>query len=147
MRTNGYQNHFDEEVLAANPLKLVLLLYAGALDSIASARRFVRLGDIAARSRAICKAMSVVTELSLSLNHQTGGELSRSLADLYSYVETLLIQANTEQCERPLMEAEAVLSTLLEAWRLCGREDTDGAALAPELVEAPNVYEPVRARA
>jgi flagellar protein FliS len=147
MRTNGYQTHFDEEVLAANPLKLVLLLYAGALDSIASARRFVRLGDIAARSRAISKAMSVVTELSLSLNHQTGGELSRSLADLYSYVETLLIQANTEQCERPLMEAEAVLSTLLEAWRLCGREDTVDAALAPEPVEAPNVYEPVRARA
>src|SRR5579864_9343279 len=119
MRTHGYQNYFDDEVLSANPLKLVLLLYRGALDSIAAARRHVRGGDIRARSQAITKAMLIVTELALSLNRQEAGELSRSLAELYDYVQKLLIQANAQQSEPPLMEAETLLSTLLEAWTQC----------------------------
>jgi len=116
MRNQGYQNYFDDEVLESNPLKLVELLYRGALDSIAAAKRYLRLGDIGARSRAIGKAMAIVTELSLSLNHQEGGELSRNLADLYGYIERLLIRANIEQCEPPLAEAEKLLSTLLQGW-------------------------------
>ena len=58
MRSNGYQNYFDDEVLTANPLQLVQLLYRGALDSIVSARRYLRVGDIRARSRAISRAMA-----------------------------------------------------------------------------------------
>jgi len=119
MITQAYQNHFEEEVLAANPVRLVQLLYRGALDSIASARRYLRLGDIRARSRAVAKAMTIVSELSLSLDHNHGGELSRSLAELYAYVQTLLIQANTKQSDPPLAEAERLLSTLLEGWESC----------------------------
>ena len=121
MRTKAYQSNFDEEVLTANPLKLVHLLYRGALDSIASARRYLRLGDIRARSRAISKAMGIVTELSLSLNQTEGGELSRNLAELYAYVQTLLIKANTEQCDPPLAEAEQLLGTLADAWDSCAQ--------------------------
>ncbi len=107
--SNQYKNYFDEEVLTASPLKSVHLLYRGALDSVASARRHLKLRDIRARSRAIGKAMGIVTELSLSLNLQAGGELSRNLAELYGYIESLLIKANREQCDPPLAEAERLL--------------------------------------
>jgi flagellar protein FliS len=119
MSRHAYQEQIDEEVLAASPLKFVHLLYRAALDSIASARRYLRLGDIRARSRAISKAMLIVTELSLSLNRNEGGELSRNLAELYAYVESLLIKANFEQCDPPLAEAERLLGTLAEAWETC----------------------------
>ena len=116
MSNNVYQNYFEDDVAEANPLKLVELLYRGALDSIAAARRYLRLGDIRARSRAISKAMAIVTELSLSLNHTTGGDVSKNLAELYAYAEKLLIQANVEQSDPPLSEVERLLSTLLEGW-------------------------------
>src|SRR5579863_1710916 len=116
MRTESYQRYFEDDVLGASPLKLVQLLYRAALDSIVAARRLVRLGDIRSRSGAISKAMAIVTELSLSLNVEQGGELSRNLAQLYGYVEKLLIQANFEQREQPLEEAERLLSTLAAAW-------------------------------
>jgi flagellar protein FliS len=119
MRNNGYQNYFDNEVLAASPLKLIQMLYVGALDSIKAARRHLRLGEIRARSRAITKAMRIVTELLHCLNHTAGGDLSRNLAGLYGYVMRLLILANTKQEEAPLVEAEALLSTLSEAWIAC----------------------------
>jgi flagellar secretion chaperone FliS len=114
-----YPTFLDEEVLTATPLKFVQLLYRGALDSIASARRYLRVGDIRARSRAINKAMAIVTELSLSLNQQAGGELSKNLALLYGYVALLLMKANSQQIDPPLAEAERLLGTLAEAWEAC----------------------------
>jgi flagellar protein FliS len=119
MRNHGYQNYFDNEVLAASPLKLIQMLYGAALDSIAAARRHVRHNDIRARTRAINKALGIVTELSQCLNYEAGGALSRNLAGLYAYIERLLIQANIKQIEAPLAEAESLLSTLAEAWRAC----------------------------
>jgi flagellar protein FliS len=119
MRNHGYQNYFDNEVLAASPLKLIEMLYSAALDSIVAARRHVRQGDISARTLAINKALRIVSELSRCLNHDAGGVMSRNLAGLYGYVVGLLIQANIKQIEAPLAEAEGLLSTLAEAWKAC----------------------------
>jgi len=119
MPTNTYQSYQDEEVLAANPVRLVQLLYRSGLDSIGAARRNLSRGDIRARSRAISKAMTIVTELSLSLDHEKGGDLSRNLADLYGYIQNLLIQGNIQQADSPLEEAERLLETLDEAWEKC----------------------------
>ena len=119
MRNHGYQSYFDDEVLAASPAKLIDLLYSAALDSIAAARRHIRNRDIRARTRSINKTIRIVGELSQCLNHDAGGDLSRNLAGLYAYVGRLLIAANTKQIEAPLAEAEALLSTLAEAWRVC----------------------------
>ena len=139
MRTNGYQSYYDDDLLEASPLKLVQLLYRGALDSIASARRYLRLGDIRARSRAINKAMAIVTVLARSLNTEQGGELGRNLARLYDYVERLLIQANSEQREQPLEEAERLLSTLADAWATF---ETEPAGVSEPPVRQSD-YEPV----
>jgi len=142
MRNNRYQDSLEDDVLGANPLRLVQLLYRGALDSITSARRYLKLGDIGARSRAIGKAMAIVTELSLSLDHAAGGDLSRRLADLYAYTEKLLIQANTKQIDQPLAEAEHVLSTLLDAWQSSAPPETQASASGASATAA-NAYEPV----
>ena len=47
--------------------------------------------------------------------------MSKNLAELYSYVEMLLIRANSEQCDPPLAEAERLLGTLEEAWKICAQ--------------------------
>ncbi|HTC90987.1 MAG TPA: flagellar export chaperone FliS [Bryobacteraceae bacterium] len=119
MRNHRYQNYFDEEVLAASPLKLIQMLYGAVLDSIAAARRHVRQKNISARTRSINKAIGLVTELSGCLNHEADILLCRNLAGLYGYVVRLLIEANVKQTESPLAEAEALLSPLAEAWKAC----------------------------
>ena len=122
MRTKPYQNYLEEEVLAASPLQLVRLLYRGALDSITAARRHLRLGEISNRSRAISKAMAIVTELSRSLDPAMTGELSNTLKELYGYVQSVLIDANVRQADPPLAEAETLLCTLMEAWEHCANQ-------------------------
>lgn len=119
MRNHGYQNYFDNDVLAASPLELIEILYAAALESISAARRHLRGKDIPARTRAINKAFRIVTELSRCLNHEAGGELSARLKAIYAYVLRLLIEANCKQSETPLTEAETLLTTLAGAWKAC----------------------------
>ena len=137
----GYHDYLDQQVLEASPLGLVTLLYRGALDSIASARRYLKAGDIRARSRAISKAMEIITELSRSLNRDAGGDLGRNLAELYSYTETLLIEANSRQSDPPLEEAERLLSTLAEAWENCTTALTGTPAFITG--DLPDQYHPV----
>jgi flagellar secretion chaperone FliS len=138
MRNHGYQSYFDNEVLAASPLKLVQLLYAAALDSIAAARRHLHRGDIQARVRAINKTLRIVAELSRCLNHEMGGDLSRSLAGLYTYVIRRLIEANAAQKEAPLADAERLLSMLEEAWRSCAPGVREPECSATDLI--PDTY-------
>src|SRR5260370_30697390 len=123
MRRKHYQNYLEAEVMAANRLQLVRLLYRGALDSITAARRHLRLGEIRARSGAITKAMAIVTELARSLDAESSAELSHNLVELYGYVQSLLLEANVRQSDPPLAEPETLLSTLLDAWEYRAQKD------------------------
>lgn len=113
---NSYQ---EAEVLSADPLQLVRLLYRSALDEIVRARGCLATRDIPGRTRAVNKAIRIVVELAMSLNHERGGEISRSLVELYDYIQRLLIDANCRQADEPLAEAQAIMSTLQEAWENC----------------------------
>jgi flagellar protein FliS len=62
------------------------------------------------------KAWSILNELLHSLDHSVGGDLSRNLARLYTYMQTRLLEANTQQIEPPLAEVQDLLCTLLEGW-------------------------------
>lgn len=119
MHTDAHRSYLEGEILAADPLKLVQLLYRGALDAVQAARQHLNAGEIPNRSRNINKALSIVNELMLSLDHARGEGLSRELVELYDYIQRLLIAANVKQSEAPLIEAEKLLQTLLDAWQQC----------------------------
>ncbi len=112
-----YANYRQTEVLSADPVMLVSILYRAAIDAIGAARRHLQGGAIRERSRQITKAAEIINELMLSLNHEQGGEISRTLGGLYAYMQSRLIEANTRQADAPLAEVQDLLSTLLEAWR------------------------------
>jgi flagellar secretion chaperone FliS len=134
MHSNGYRSYVENDVLTADPLKLVQLLYEGALEAVESARQHLRAGDIRARSQAITKGLAILHALSAALDHDKGGELSVRLGRLYDYIERLLIDANAKQQEGPLVEAHELLNELLEAWRGCtpSRHEPVEDAVRPE---------------
>lgn len=109
--------YVESQVLSANPLELIRLLYEHAFDSVQSARHDLKAGDIAGRSKAVCQAIAVLAELESSLDHASGGAVSRNLEQLYHYIRERLTAGNMLQQDAPLAEAESLLSTLLEAWR------------------------------
>jgi flagellar secretion chaperone FliS len=112
-----HARYLEDEVMGANPVKLVWLLYRGAIDAVGAARRHLAAGEIGPRSRQIQKAWDILQELLQTLDRERSGELGARLAGLYVYLQTRLIQAQTEQSDQPLAEVEALLSVLAEAWR------------------------------
>lgn len=122
LSANPYQNYLEAEVMSAEPVRLVQMLYRGALDAIDDARGCLKSGDIAARSAAVTKAVAILQELIASLNFDAGGELSRNLAELYDYAQKRLLEANVHQADEPLAEVQRLLEPLLEAWDACTPE-------------------------
>jgi len=109
--------YLEAEILSADPVKLVALLYRGALDAVSAARRHLKEGDIRERARRINQAYEILLELVNTLDHSAGGEMSRNLAELYVYMQAQLLAANSQQAEAPLAEVEKLLGTLIEGWK------------------------------
>jgi flagellar protein FliS len=122
MYANHYENNLEAEVMSAAPLRLVQMLYRGALDATAAARAHLQAGEIAARSRQITKAQAILAELSISLDHAKGGVIAGRLSGLYDYMQRRLSEANFRQADEPLAETERLLKTLTEAWEECEPE-------------------------
>jgi flagellar protein FliS len=116
MSIQAYKNQQDWDILGASPLELVRALYGGAIQSIRIARAALANGQIRERSAAITKACAIVQELTVSLDKDAGGEVAAGLAELYVYIHRRLGEANIEQSDAPLAEAQRLLETLLEGW-------------------------------
>lgn len=123
MPEGGRGAYLENEILQVDGWRLVELIYRAAIDAIGKAREHLRAGAIQARSRQITRASELVSELALSLDHEAGGGLSRNLAELYDYIQRLLQEANFRQIEPPLVEAQELLRTLLEAWQQAAAQD------------------------
>jgi flagellar protein FliS len=137
MAISTADRYLESEVLNADPVKLVNLLYHGAVEAVAAARRHLAAGEIRARSRQIVKAWNILHELHHSLDASPSPELAARLSALYLYMQQRLLDANVAQDPAPLAEVESLLCTLAEAWR-----QTSLAAPAP-VMQTP--YTPVAA--
>jgi flagellar protein FliS len=116
MTNTIYNAYLEAEVLGADPIKLIHLLYRGATEAAGAARRHLAAGEIRERSRQIIKGWEILHELSRSLDHDRGGDISRRLSELYTYMQGRLLEANSQQKDAPLAEVESLLGTLGEAW-------------------------------
>lgn len=108
--------YLQNQVLTADPLELIHMLYQRALDLVREARQALSTGDIAGRGMAISRTVEILGELEGALNHETGGEISVNLGRLYQYMMRRLTEANIRRQDAPLAEVEELLGTLGEAW-------------------------------
>lgn len=113
---SNHDRYLETEVLSADAVKLVRMMYRAAIDATAAARRHLASGEIHRRSRQITRAWEILQELSRSLDRQAGGEIGVALAQLYPYMQRRLLDANSQQIDAPLAEVERLLTTLLEGW-------------------------------
>lgn len=107
----------ESSVLAADPHKLIALLYQGALLAIANAKNAMLRKDIPAKGKAISHAMSIIDEgLKASLDKNVGGDLALSLDALYTYMCSRLLTANLNNDVEALDEVARLLGEIKGAW-------------------------------
>lgn len=101
----------------APPLKLVHLMYEGALRFLDEAQALDPARDAGRFGDRLQRAESVVSELRLALDPAHAPELAGKLAALYVFAEGELRRARLELDAAPLDGVRDVLGALLAAWK------------------------------
>lgn len=121
-------------VAAANPHSLILMLYDGAKQAIADARRHLESGAIAEKGRAVSRAISIIDEgLKGCLDTRAGGEIAGHLGELYDYMCRRLLLASLKNDRAGFDEVARLIDELRGAWATIARSPGthDTPALAP----------------
>ena len=100
----------------APPIKIVRMLYLGALRFLDQALAEDPAGAGSRFQYHVMRADSVVTELRLSLHKDPAPEIAANLEQLYLFVEDSLRDALRDKSHEPVRAARAILSNLLDAW-------------------------------
>jgi flagellar protein FliS len=133
----------DSGALAADPHKLISMLYQGALLAIAKAKNGMMRKDISAKCAAISKAIAIIDDgLSACLDKKAGGALAQNLSALYEYMCIRLTQANIKNDMAALDEVAHLLIDLKGAWeamRAPSAASADAVA-PPKPAKAPPIY-------
>ncbi len=134
-QTSPYQSagsaYRTQAVGTAGPAQLVIMLYDGALGSIAKAKAGMAVGgreSIEMVNTELNRAQNIITELQLSLDHERGGTIAGNLAAIYDFCLTQLTEANLSKDPISLDGVTSHLAELREAFADAAAQVAAGAA-------------------
>ena len=114
---SNYQNAYKKaSVNTLDQNKLIIMLYDGAIKNANFAVQYIESGEIEKVHDSLIKTKNIVTELLATLNMEHGGEIAKNLKSLYSYMFSLLIEANMEKKSKPVLTVIDLLKELRGAW-------------------------------
>jgi flagellar protein FliS len=107
----------EAAVAAADPHRLIMMLFDGALAALSQARFHMEAGDTPQKGTSISKAIDLISNgLRASLDMNAGGQLAERLAALYEYMAQRLLFANLNNSVAALDEVAELLTSLRDAW-------------------------------
>jgi flagellar secretion chaperone FliS len=102
---------------AADPHRLILMLFEGALLATVDAKRHMLSGNLAGKGESISKAIMIINDgLRASLDLNVGGALAHNLRALYSYMSQRLLIASAQKDAAMIDEVHKLLGELRDAW-------------------------------
>ncbi len=113
---NAYK---ETNIKTASPVKLVIMLYDEALRQIDTAIELMEQGDkrLDRVNNAIIRAQDMVTELTVSLDFEKGGDIARNLNNIYFYFNQQLLDANIRKKPELLKPVRKLMAELRDAWQ------------------------------
>ena len=122
--TNAISTYRETRVKTASQGQLIIMLYEEAVKHLDRGMEFLGMntgekknpGNIEKISKAILKAQEIITELTVSLDFEQGGEIARNLFSLYTWFNKELLEANIHQDVRKVEAVRNQLNELRIAW-------------------------------
>lgn len=107
-------------IASATPSQLILMLFDGALRSMAIALASFEEPDVIRRNEQIhnklVNAHDILLELQTSLDLKVPGDFSTRMWTLYDYMMRQLRQANMQKDPEPIRIVERLLRKIRDAW-------------------------------
>lgn len=107
----------ESGVESADPHRLILMLFEGALVAIGRARAAMLARDLRTKGESVSRAIQIVEQgLKASLQETAGGDLTSQLRSLYEYICGRMLLASARNETAGLDEAARLLAELKDAW-------------------------------
>ena len=110
------QTKAQSGVESASATQLITMLLDGALDRVARAQGHMERGELPEQGEVIGKVIDIVASLDSYLDHDKGGEVSKTLESLYDYIVRQLYQANLKNDVSVLEEVASLLTEVRAGW-------------------------------
>jgi flagellar secretion chaperone FliS len=104
------------DVTTANRLSLLIKLYDSAVRFMNAAKESMSSNKPSDKGYNIGKAMAIISEFKVTLDHKAAPELAANLERLYNFINSCLLEANAKNNPVKLDEALKVTNILREAW-------------------------------
>ena len=122
--TNAISTYRETRVKTASQGQLVIMLYDEAVRRLDRALELLaentggrkNPGNIEKISKSILKAQEIITELSVSLDFELGGDIAKNLFALYTWFNKELLESNISQDIHRITVVRNLLSELRSAW-------------------------------
>lgn len=109
--------YLESDVTHADPARIIVLLYEGAIFRIGQAAQEMAKQNTLASGIALYRALAIIAELRNSLNLEEGGEIARNLDRLYLHMHEELVKGHLARQPEPLERVRTLLTDLNSAWR------------------------------
>ncbi len=113
---NPTAQYKQQSILTAPPGRLVVMLYDGCLRFLFQSAYAMREGDRVQSQDRMRRAEAIIDELTVTLDHERGGEISSSLQSIYALCRRHLMEATATQDPLKIEEVSGLLGELREAW-------------------------------
>jgi flagellar protein FliS len=121
---NALSAYRETRIKTASQGQLIIMLYDKAVQYLDQGIELLEMnskgkknpGNIEKINKLILKTQEIITELTVSLDFDQGGEIARNLFSLYTWFNQQLLEANIKQDPYRVKVVRNLLSELREAW-------------------------------
>lgn len=131
-RTNGIASYGKIANFETDPLKQIVMLYDGAMKFLNLAAADIEAKDFAAKAAHSNRALDIMNYLQSVLDLAAGGDVAKSLDNLYEKVKLMTLKASAGPNAALMRAAAEALKPVRDAW--------EANATSPSSALPPSIY-------
>lgn len=121
---NSYQQYKKHNVMMANPMELVIMLYNGIIKRLRQAEIAIGEKDVEAANEHLQNAQDIVVELMMGLDLSYG--IAQNLLNIYEFVHHQITSINVSKQADGIEPLVSILTSLRDAWEQVHHEYKGG---------------------
>lgn len=129
---NGIDMYKRTHVTTADPVRLVVMCYEGAISNLKIAREKLVSGEYEPKAKAIQKVHDILSVLMQSLDFEKGGAIADNLNSLYTYMARRITEGDLQKDLQAFDEVTAMLEELESGWKEIGSAPRQDHLPAPD---------------
>jgi flagellar protein FliS len=130
----------QQALRSANGIELIIALYDGAIRFMYRAIQCVEERDEIGRRSAVKRAIDIIMYLQARLRTDIGGRPAAALADFYTAMFTMTLEASHADSREQFEEVIACLRNVRDAWQIAARDPEATNLLPRDLRTASERY-------